>query len=152
MLDWQQIRTWKILVVDDEPDNLAVVVDVLEFYGVTVKAAKDGQEALEILHDFTPTLILLDLSMPKMDGWEMLKHVKSQPTLQIVPVVALTAHAMSDDKRRVLAAGFDGYLKKPINVVTLIKDLRASLEREIVASIPTLSKENTKKSIEEQKI
>jgi CheY-like chemotaxis protein len=148
MLDWQQIKLWKVLVVDDEPDNLAVVADVLEFYGMTVKVAKDGEKGLEILQDFTPTLILLDLSMPKMDGWEMLKRVKSEQALQSVPVVALTAHAMSEDKKRVLAAGFDGYLKKPIAVITLIEDLRATIERESAVESCSAAAENKRCSID----
>ena len=135
MIDWQRIDTWKVLVVDDEPDNRAVVVDVLEFYGMTVKAAKDGAEGLEMLQNFVPTLILLDLSMPKMDGWEMLSCVKSEQRLSTVPIVALTAHAMSEDKKRALAAGFDGYLRKPINVATLIRDLRVTLEGNAISCI-----------------
>jgi len=146
MIDWQKIDTWEVLVVDDEPDNLAVVTDVLEFYGMTVKAANNGEEGLETLQKFVPTIILLDLSMPKMDGWEMLKRVKAEPALQTVPVVALTAHAMSEDKKRVLAAGFDGYLKKPIEVSTLIEDLRAALEQDVVGSILPTDKQNAKES------
>jgi CheY-like chemotaxis protein len=133
MLDWQTINTWKILVVEDDPDNRAVISEVLEFYGMTVQTAENGVAGLEVLENFVPTLILLDLSMPKMDGWEMRAQVKSKQALEGVPIVALTAHAMLDDKRRVLAAGFDGYLKKPITVMTLIADLRATLERESAA-------------------
>ncbi len=128
MLNWQQIDTWKILLVDDEPDNCAVMTDVLEFYGMKIKVGRNGEEGLEILQDFVPTLILLDLSMPKMDGWEMIKHLKSDAQFQSLPVVALTAHAQREDKQRALAAGFDGYLTKPINVATLIADLRTALE------------------------
>ena len=131
MLDWQQFHTWKILVVDDEPDNRAIVVDVLEFHKMTVQVAKDGKEGLEKLETFMPTLILLDLSMPTMDGWEMLSRVKAMPEYQTIPVVALTAHAMSEDKKRVFDAGFDGYLKKPIKVISLINDLRATIEERI---------------------
>jgi CheY-like chemotaxis protein len=131
MLDWQNINTWKVLVVEDDPDNRAVIGDVLEFYGMTVKTAENGVEGLQVLQTFVPTLILLDLSMPKMDGWEMRAQVKSTQDLQAVPIVALTAHAMPDDKKRALDAGFDGYLKKPITVATLLDDLRATLEREV---------------------
>ena len=134
MLDWQQIKTWKVLIVDDEPDNLSVVADVLEFYGMSVKTARDGEAGLGILQSYMPTLILLDLSMPKMDGWEMLKRVKAEQALQTVPVVALTAHAMPGDRKRVYDAGFDGYLTKPIAVPTLLQDLRAALESTAAAA------------------
>jgi len=133
MLDWQNINTWKILVVEDDPDNRAVICEVLEFYGMAVKTAENGVQGLEVLRDYAPTLILLDLSMPKMDGWETLAHMKADMALKTVPIIALTAHAMPDDKKRVLAAGFDGYLKKPISVPTLINDLRAALEQRAVA-------------------
>jgi CheY-like chemotaxis protein len=146
MLDWQNINTWKILVVEDDPDNRAVICEVLEFYGMAVKTAENGVEGLEGLRDYVPTLILLDLSMPKMDGWEMLAHVKSDIALKTVPIVALTAHAMPDDKKRVLAAGFDGYLKKPISVSTLINDLRAALEQKAVAEPRLAGKPNGKGS------
>jgi two-component system, cell cycle response regulator DivK len=127
MLDWDTITTWSVLLIDDEPDNLEVVAESLEFYGLTVRTAGNGKSALEILKDFTPTLILLDLSMPIMDGWETRMRIKSNPHTQHLPIVALSAHAMAGDKERALAAGFDGYLTKPINVPTLMDDIRAAL-------------------------
>jgi CheY-like chemotaxis protein len=148
VLDWQNIKTWNVLVVDDDPDNCAIIEDVLEFYGMTVKVARNGEEGLEVLQHFTPTLILLDLSMPKMDGWEMFKRVKSVQTLQTVPIVALTAHAMPEDRKRVFAAGFDGYLTKPLAVTTLIEDLRATVEGEVVAGLSRAGKENGKDSVD----
>lgn len=148
MLDWQQIKTWKVLIVDDEPDNLSVVADVLEFYGMSVKTARDGETGLGILQSYMPTLILLDLSMPKMDGWEMLKRVKAEQALQTVPVVALTAHAMPGDRKRVFEAGFDGYLTKPIAVPTLIEDLRTALETTAAASAPVASSDEPPAAVE----
>lgn len=127
MLDWDNLSTWSVLVVDNEPDNVAVVSFALQFYGMTVKTAENGIEGLEVLKDFMPDLILLDLSMPEMDGWEMRTRVKADPRHQHVPVVALTAHAMIGDRERALKAGFDGYLSKPVNVPTLLDDLRATL-------------------------
>jgi CheY-like chemotaxis protein len=127
MLDWDNYSTWSVLLVDNEPDNVEVVTIALEFFGMTVKTAKDGVEGLEILQDFSPDLILLDLSMPEMDGWEMRTRVKADPSWQHIPIVALTAHAMSGDQERALDAGFDGYLVKPINIPTLLTDLRAAL-------------------------
>ncbi|HEX3053756.1 MAG TPA: response regulator [Aggregatilineaceae bacterium] len=133
MLDLQNINTWKVLVVDNEPDNCAVIKDVLEFYGVdVVKVAKNGAEGLEVLEHFKPTLILLDLSMPRMDGWEMLKHLKAKSEAVTASVIALTAHALPEDQIRVMAAGFDGYLQKPINVMMLLEDLRAVLKRTLL--------------------
>src|SRR5579859_5049711 len=110
MLDWQNTSTWSVLIVDDEPDNLEVVAEALEFFGASIKTAKDGLDALAVLQDFTPNLILLDLSMPKMNGWETRARLKADSKIARIPVIALTAHAMAGDLERALAAGFDGYL------------------------------------------
>jgi len=128
MIDWNNKASWKVLVVDDEPDNLELIADTMSFYGVTTKAARSAAEGLEILETFRPTLILLDLSMPKMDGWQMRTKIRENPANEHIPIVALTAHAMVGDKERALAAGFDGYLPKPINIARLLDDLRDTLQ------------------------
>ena len=140
MIDWQDTSTWYVLVVDDEPDNLEVVAETLEFRGAQVKTAQNGKEGLEALDDFAANLILTDLSMPVMDGWQMRARVKSDPGKAAIPVLALSAHAIAGDKERALEAGFDGYLTKPVNIHTLLDDIRASLgnpvlnDKEITAS------------------
>src|SRR5689334_17462136 len=111
-----EVNRWSVLVVDDEPDNIGVVEKLLTFYGATVQTAYHGEEGLKLLKDMTPTFILLDLSMPTMDGWEMLAAVKADPTKANIPVIALTAHAMPEDVERVKAAGFDGYIPKPLRI------------------------------------
>ena len=128
-LDWEKITEWEVLLVDDEPDNIEVVAESLEFYGMTVKTAENGQLALDTLQDnWLPTLIMLDLSMPVMDGWATLRKLKSEPRTQTIPVLALSAHAIIGDAERAVNAGFDGYMTKPISVPTLIKDLQAALK------------------------
>ena len=140
MIDWNDTSTWYVLVVDDEPDNLEVVAETLEFRGAQVKTAQNGKEGLEALGDFAANLILTDLSMPVMDGWQMRARVKSDPGKAAIPVLALSAHAIAGDKERALEAGFDGYLTKPVNIHTLLDDIRASLgnpvlnDKEITAS------------------
>jgi CheY-like chemotaxis protein len=137
MLDWQNVSAWKVLLVDDEPDNIEVVAESLEFYGMTVQTAENGQVGLDVLKDFTPDLILLDLSMPVMDGWQTLRHLKSDPNTQSIPVLALSAHAILGDKERALDVGFNGYMTKPVSVPTLIEDLRAALlERPALQATP----------------
>ena len=126
MIDWQDISTWQVLVVDDEPDNLEVVAETLEYKGAQVKTAPNGQVALEILKDFPANLILTDLSMPVMDGWVMRTHVKNDPNLTNVPLLALSAHAIAGDQQRALEAGFDGYMTKPVNIHTLVDDIRSA--------------------------
>jgi CheY-like chemotaxis protein len=117
-----------VLVVDDEPDNLAVVAETLAFMGLVVRSGKNGREGLDVLQDFIPDLILLDLSMPQMDGWEMCSILKANPETRNIPVVALSAHAMAGDREKALAAGFDGYLPKPVDITTLPEDIQRVLE------------------------
>src|SRR5687768_12313134 len=118
-----RISNWTVLVVDDEMDSIEVVTEVLEFYGVTVHNANNGVQALEVLQTVTPDLILSDLSMPQMDGWALLSNIRKNERLLNVPVIALTARAMSGDSQRGIAAGFTAYLTKPVSVVSLIQDL-----------------------------
>src|SRR5689334_2227639 len=100
MLDWQNVSSWKVLLVDDEPDNIEVVAESLEFYRMTVQAGVDGEVMLAALKNFAPDLILLDLSMPVMDGWLTLRQLISGPKTQMIPVLALSAHAILGDKER----------------------------------------------------
>jgi len=123
----EEIKDWTVLIVDDEPDNLGVAQKVLLFNGADVHIARNGLEGLTILNDITPTFILLDLSMPEMDGWEMFEKVRTMPNLLTVPVIALTAHAMAGDKERVLEAGFDGYISKPFRINTLLDEIQKCL-------------------------
>ncbi len=123
----EDIKDWIVLIVDDEPDNLGVAQKVLLYNGADVHIARNGLEGLTILNEITPTFILLDLSMPEMDGWEMFEKVRSIPHLLTVPVIALTAHAMAGDKERVMEAGFDGYIPKPFRINTLLEDIQSCL-------------------------
>lgn len=127
MLNFDNPSTWQVLVVDDEPDNIEVVAESLEFYGVTVQTAESGADAIQLLQSFQPDLILMDLSMPQMDGWQTRRHILNDGAVDY-PIVALSAHAMAGDKERALAAGFDGYMTKPVSIPTLIQDIQAALK------------------------
>jgi CheY-like chemotaxis protein len=131
MIDWQDVHSWLVLLVDDEPDNLEVVAETLEFRGAQVMTALNGVEALAVLEHFKPNLFLVDLSMPQMDGWELRTRIKNTPEIQQVPLLALSAHAMIGDKERALAAGFDGYLTKPVNILTLLDDVRTAAQEKM---------------------
>ncbi|HVO70490.1 MAG TPA: response regulator [Aggregatilineaceae bacterium] len=136
MVNWQDARTWSVLLVEDELDNREVISETLIYFGVFVRTAENGMDALRVLEEFTPDLILLDLSMPKMDGWEMRKRVKSDPRFANIPIIALTAHAMAGDKEHALDVGFDGYITKPISIATLVQNIREPLElRSVLAAV-----------------
>jgi len=117
------ITTWRVLIVDDEPDNLLLASELLEFSGATVARTRTGRDLLDMIDDFRPNLILLDLAMPGMDGWEVHQRLRERPDLNDVPVVALTALAMPEDADRVKAAGFNGYVTKPFRISSLLDNL-----------------------------
>ena len=114
---------WTVLVVDDEPDNREIAETVLSFGGVKVHTAVHGEDGLKLLEVISPTFVLLDLSMPVMDGWEMHKLMRDNPKTQNIPVIALTAHAMAGDRDRVFQAGFDGYIAKPFRIGSFMTEL-----------------------------
>lgn len=123
----EQIKEWRVLIVDDEPDNVGVAQKVLVYNGAAVRVARNGLEGLSILDEFMPTFILLDLSMPEMDGWEMMRRVRARQEFESMPIIALTAHAMSGDKERVLQAGFNGYIAKPFRINSFLEEIHAVL-------------------------
>jgi len=106
----------QILVVEDNPMNMELAVDILETYGYEITPAEDGFKALERVKDTKFDLILLDMQLPGMDGPEVLEKLKADPATSAVPVVALTAHAMSGDAARFIESGCAGYISKPIDV------------------------------------
>ena len=106
----------QILVVEDNPMNMELAVDLLETYGYEITPAEDGFKALERVKETKFDLILLDMQLPGMDGPEVLERLKADPETSAVPVVALTAHAMSGDAKRFMEAGCAGYISKPIDV------------------------------------
>jgi two-component system cell cycle response regulator DivK len=112
-----------ILVVEDNQDNREMVVKVLKFNGYEVVEAVDGEEAIEKARAEDPDLILLDIFLPKMDGYEVTRRLKGDTRLKNIPIIALTAHAMKGSMEEALAAGCDGYISKPINVRELPEQL-----------------------------
>jgi CheY-like chemotaxis protein len=110
-----------ILVVDDNRLNLELATDVLEAAGYGVRQAGSGPEAIAIARAEQPQLILMDIGLPGMDGYAALRALRDEPSTAVIPVVALTAYAMAGDEQRALAAGFDGYITKPIDTRELPK-------------------------------
>lgn len=126
----RNIGEWTVLIVDDAPDNVEVARKVLKFQGAQVYVAADGESGLAKLAEIEkPTFILLDLSMPGMDGWHMLKEMRANPQLENLIVIALTAHAMEGDREKVLKAGFDGYIAKPFRLNSFINSIIECLDQ-----------------------
>lgn len=106
----------RILVVEDNPKNLKLVRDVLEFSGYEVIVATCGEDGVRLAAQRRPDLILMDLQLPGIDGTEALRRIREGDACGAVPIVAVTASAMNEDRDRAYAAGFDGYVHKPISV------------------------------------
>ena len=115
----------KILVADDDFDNRTIVREALEAAGYGVVLAVDGEEALEKIASEHPEVVLLDLSMPRINGWEVAKRVRQDAALESLPLIAFTAHALAGEELKARAAGCDDYISKPC----LPKDVVAKIAR-----------------------
>jgi len=119
----------KILVVEDNEVNQRILVRRLERRGFEVVIAGDGAEGIAVAASELPDLILMDMSLPVLDGWEATKRIKTAPATQGIPVIALTAHAMVGDREQALNAGCDDYDVKPIDIDRLLGKIEAQLAR-----------------------
>lgn len=117
----------KILIVDDDPRNRRVLQAVLGQTGHEVLTAESGAEGIEVVHAHAPDLVLMDVLMPGMDGMETLRRLRGEPRFAALKVVAVTGLSMQSDAERILAAGFDGYLGKPIRYREIIAELKRLL-------------------------
>jgi two-component system cell cycle response regulator DivK len=122
----------RILVVEDNPLNRKLVRDVLQFAGYEVIEAKSGEEGLRVAQQDPPDLVLMDLQLPGIDGTETLRRLREGSLGRDVPVVAVTAFAMAEDRERAFLAGFDGYVEKPISVRELPAQVEAFINRRAV--------------------
>jgi CheY-like chemotaxis protein len=113
----------RILIVEDNPVNLKLIRDVLEFRGFDVITAQSGEEGVAVASSVSPDLVLMDLQLPGIDGHEALQRIHADPRCRDIPVVAVTAFAMKEDIERAEAAGFAGYIAKPISVRALPEQL-----------------------------
>jgi CheY-like chemotaxis protein len=116
-----------ILIVDDNAQNLKLARVVLASEGFDVWTASDAEEALQLLRTVTPSLILMDVQLPGMDGLELTRRLKADPATRAIRVVALTAYAMRGDDEKAFAAGCDGYITKPIDIERLAAEVSSYL-------------------------
>jgi len=117
----------KILVIEDNEQNLYLLKFLLENSGHEVIPATDGQSGIAVAAREKPTLILLDIQLPQMDGYEVARRLRLQDDLRKVPIVAVTSYAMPGDREKAIAAGCSGYIEKPINPDTFIKQVEEHL-------------------------
>jgi CheY-like chemotaxis protein len=123
-----------VLVAEDNAVNRELIRELLELRGYTVLEACDGQEALGIIERAQPDLLLLDIGMPVLDGFAVVRRIRESPRIARLPIVAVTAYAMQGDRERILDSGFDGYLSKPINPSSLTEELDRLLTKQVTQS------------------
>jgi two-component system, cell cycle response regulator DivK len=121
--------SFRILVVEDNELNLKLVRDVLSYAGYDVMEARTGEQGVALAAECRPDLVLMDLQLPGIDGTEALRQLRASPQTQEVPVVAVTAFAMREDRERAFRSGFDGYVEKPISARELPAQVRSFLQR-----------------------
>ncbi len=119
----------KILVVDDEEHIVMILKDSLEFSGFQVTTAYNGLEALEQIEKDRPDLIVLDIGMPKLDGWEVCRRLKGSENTRDIPIVILTAYAQTSDKRKGAELGADLFVTKPCDLTYLVEEINALLAK-----------------------
>jgi CheY-like chemotaxis protein len=116
----------KILYVEDNEDNVYVLETRLKRQGYEMVIARDGAEGVAMASSEKPDLILMDLSLPVMDGWEATRRIKADPATRSIPVIAITANAMAGDRDKALAAGCDDFDTKPVVLARLLEKIRAA--------------------------
>ena len=119
----------QVLVVEDNERNMKLFREVLESSGYRTLEATTGKRAVELVVEHCPDLVLMDIQLPDIDGVEALGRLRAEERTASVPVLALTAQAMDGDRERFLAAGFDGYLSKPVDIVDFVATVRRYCER-----------------------
>jgi CheY-like chemotaxis protein len=117
------LRDIKILVVDDDPDSRELLEYFIAQEGAVIRDAKNAREAMEALLTWTPDILLLDISMPDMDGYELLETIRGVSRLRGIPAVAVTAHAFERDKERSAKAGFAVHVSKPYDIAALVESI-----------------------------
>jgi two-component system cell cycle response regulator DivK len=118
-----------ILIVEDNPKNLKLVRDTLQVRGYQTIEADTGEEGVRLAHERRPALILMDIQLPGINGVEALQQLRADPMTSAIPVIAVTASVMTQDRTRIMAAGFDGYHGKPISIRQLLATVREILDK-----------------------
>jgi two-component system cell cycle response regulator DivK len=119
--------TKRVLVVEDHEDNRQILRDLLESAGYDMIEAKDGEEALVAAGSQRPDLILMDIQLPILDGYEATRRLKADPTLKAIPIIVVTSYALSGDEEKAYAAGCDAYVAKPYDPLALLETIRHHL-------------------------
>ena len=116
-----------VLIIEDNPDNMLLISDILETNNYNVLQAETGLQGVEMAEEYMPDFIILDIQLPDIIGNEVLARIRNKEKTQNIPVVAMTSYAMTGDRERLLAAGCDGYVEKPIDPGTVMEQLKQAI-------------------------
>jgi two-component system cell cycle response regulator DivK len=118
-----------ILIVEDNEKNRKLVRDVLQFKGYRTIESETAEEGIRLARESAPALVLMDIQLPGMNGIEALGHLRADPATRAIPVIAVTASAMDQDRAKIMAAGFDDYQRKPLELSVFLESVRRLLDR-----------------------
>jgi CheY-like chemotaxis protein len=119
----------KILLVEDIEENIDMLSRRLKRRGYEIRVARDGLQAVDMARAEAPDLILMDMNLPQLDGWEATRRIRSDPAVPRMPIIALTAHGMASDREKTLAAGCDDHHAKPVELSRLLEQIETQLKR-----------------------
>jgi two-component system, cell cycle response regulator DivK len=122
------LADWTVIVVEDEEDSLELVHGLLEHYGIHCVGVPTAEQALSVLETTTPHLIIIDLNLPGMDGWELMGRLKGHRTLGRIPRVAITAYHSAEVANQAIEQGFDAYFAKPLDATSFVRELSGIVE------------------------
>ncbi len=123
------MNKWQVLVIEDEDDSMEFVQGLLEHHGIESMGVSSGEEALEALKTIQPTLIIVDLALPGLDGWQLLQRFKANPVLRDIPRVAITAYHTAELAEQAIEAGFHAYFAKPLDATSFVRELEGIVNR-----------------------
>jgi|Deesub1362A_J573_1020465.scaffolds.fasta_scaffold05959_2 CheY-like chemotaxis protein len=118
----------RVLVIEDDENNRRLITLILEKHGYRVFMAETGIKGMEMAKKERPDFIILDIQLPDIDGFELIKQIRQSDKLKHIPVIAMTSYAMAGDRERILSAGFNGYIEKPIDPFTIMDEIKTILE------------------------
>lgn len=118
-----------IMVIEDDDDNMELIKFLLNKADYEVLTASDGRKGLKLVTEKKPDLVLLDLAIPGIDGWNLAKHIRENPDLADIPLVAVSAHSLPRDRQEAIEAGCDGFLTKPLDVANLVTNMESYLNK-----------------------
>lgn len=125
----------RILIVEDNELNLKLFRDLLEAHGYETFETKDGMEALRLAHEHNPDLILMDIQLPEISGLDITRRLKAESVTSRIPVIAVTAFAMRDDEQKILQAGCEAYISKPISIMPFLETVKRFLADEVAEGV-----------------